>query len=62
MSLVAVVSLHDVSERVLAGGRANADWWESFVLIALLPALGSAHLIFLTRRPAAGIVPVLPGQ
>ena len=49
---VAVVSLHDVSEHVLAGGRSNADWWESFVLIALLPVLGTAHLIFLARRPS----------
>lgn len=49
---VAVVSLHDVSEHVLAGGRSNADWWESFVLIALLPVLGTTHLIFLARRPS----------
>ena len=53
---VAVVSLHDVSEHVLAGSRSNADWWESFVLIALLPAMGIAHLIFLARRPAGSVV------
>jgi hypothetical protein len=53
---VAVVSLHDVSEQVLAGSRSNADWWESFVLIALLPAMGIAHLIFLARRPAGSVV------
>lgn len=52
---VAVVALHDVSEHVLAGGRSNADWWESFVLIALLPVLGTAHLIFLARRPAGSV-------
>ncbi len=52
---VTVVSLHDVSEHVLAGGRANADWWESFVLIALLPALGIAHLIFLARASGGSV-------
>lgn len=50
-----VVSLHDLSEHILGGGRSNADWWESFVLLAVLPILGIAHLVFLARRSAGGV-------
>jgi hypothetical protein len=35
-----------------SGGHA-LDWWREFVLIALLPALAAAHLIYLARSPRA---------
>ncbi len=41
-----VVSVHHLSL-----GQPNADWWHSFVLIAVLPVLGTAHLLYLARRP-----------
>jgi hypothetical protein len=28
------------------------DWWREAVLIAVLPAIGAAHLVFIARRPA----------
>lgn len=45
-----VVSLYDLSQ-----GKPNADWWQSFVLIAVLPVLGIAHLLYLARRPAGSV-------
>jgi hypothetical protein len=33
------------------------DWWRGYILIALLPALATAHLIYLARSAnAAGKV------
>lgn len=41
-----VVSVHHLSL-----GKPNADWLQSFVLIAVLPVVGIAHLLYLSRRP-----------
>jgi hypothetical protein len=37
---------------VLGGDATVNEWWREFVLIALLPAIGSAHLIFIASRSA----------
>jgi hypothetical protein len=42
-------SLHVLAE----SGGAALDWWREFVLIALLPALASVHLIYLARSANA---------
>jgi hypothetical protein len=39
------------------GTWTSLDWWRGYILIALLPALGTAHLIYLARSAnAAGKV------
>jgi len=42
------------SLQLLPGGQPAAHWRE-FVLIALLPALGIAHLLYLATRPASKV-------
>jgi hypothetical protein len=41
------------SLQVIAEGGPVHEWWRNFVLIALLPALGVAHLIYLASAESA---------
>jgi hypothetical protein len=34
-------------------GAMNLDWWRSYALVALLPALAASHLIYLSTRSKA---------
>jgi hypothetical protein len=34
-------------------GGTSLDWWRGYILIALLPAVGTAHLIYLARSARA---------
>jgi len=37
----------------IGGNGSIGEWWREFVLIALLPAVGSAHLIFIANRSSS---------
>jgi hypothetical protein len=49
LGVFAAWTLLAYSLQVAAGGRPVHDWWREFVLIALLPALGIGHLLYLGR-------------
>jgi hypothetical protein len=54
LAILAVWTLFGYSLQLLSQGGVDHWWsfWREFVLIALLPAIGSAHLIYLASRSA----------
>jgi hypothetical protein len=48
--LAAWALLADLAYLLARNGATDLDWWRGYILIALLPALAAAHLIYLSTR------------
>jgi hypothetical protein len=48
--LAAWALLADLMYLLARGGATDLDWWRGYILVALLPALAAAHLIYLATR------------
>ena len=48
--LAAWALLADLVYLLARGGATQLDWWRGYILVALLPALGAIHLIYLATR------------
>jgi hypothetical protein len=51
--LAAWALLADLMYLLARGGAMSLDWWRGYILVALLPALGTVHLIYLARSANA---------
>jgi hypothetical protein len=48
--LAAWALLADLMYLLASNGAMKLDWWRGYILIALLPALAAAHLVYLSTR------------
>ena len=51
--LAAWVLLADLMFLLASNGAMQLDWWRGYILVALLPALATAHLIYLSTQSKA---------